>query len=71
MDGHNSHFSGEFFSYCNDHRIQLYCLPPHLTHIVQPLDVGLFSPLQNYYSQRVEDYLRITGEASSKRNFLP
>ena len=71
VDGHNSHFSMEFLHFCNENRIELFCLPPHTTHILQPLDVGLFAPLQSYYGHRVEEYLRLTGEAITKRNFLP
>ena len=71
VDGHNSHFSVEFLTYFSDARIQLFCLPSHTTHILQPLDVGLFGPLQKYYGKRVENYLRLTGEGVSKRNFLP
>ena len=29
------------------HNIHLYCLPPHTTHKLQPLDVGVFGPLEN------------------------
>ena len=70
VDGHNSHFSMEFLQFCSHNQIELFCLPPHTTHILQPLDVGLFGPLQKYYGRRVEDHLRISGEAISKRNFL-
>ena len=71
VDGHNSHFSMDFLHFCQKNQIELFCLPPHTTHILQPLDVGLFVTLQSYYSRRVEEYLRLTGEAITKRNFLP
>ena len=32
--------------------------PPHTTHEVQPLDVGVFKPLQTYYDQDIEKWLR-------------
>ena len=44
LDGHYSHVI-EFMDYCETNQIALYCLPPHSTHILQPLDVGLFLPL--------------------------
>ena len=71
VDGHNSHFSIDFLHFCETNQIELFCLPPHTTHILQPLDVGLFAPLQSYYGRRVEQHLRLTGEAITKRNFLP
>ena len=52
-DGHNSHFSLDFLTYCEENRIELFCLPAHTTHILQPLDVGLFGPLQSYYGRPI------------------
>lgn len=71
IDGHNSHFSLYFLQFCSNNQIELFCLPPHTTYILQPLDVGLFPPLQAFYSRRVEDHLRLTYEAITKRNFPP
>ena len=42
LDGHHSHVTIEFMEYCGANQIALYCLPPHATHILQLLDVGLF-----------------------------
>ena len=30
---------------------------PHSTHLLQPLDVGIFGPLAHYYSQLLEETL--------------
>jgi hypothetical protein len=35
----------EFINYYNDNKILLMIYPPHLTHSLQLLDVGIFSPL--------------------------
>ncbi|KAH5363543.1 hypothetical protein HBI48_081690 [Parastagonospora nodorum] len=43
LDGHGSHLTPEFLEYCNRHRILLMVFPPHSTHTLQPLDVGLVS----------------------------
>ena len=40
LDGHNSHVSLDFVQYCESNQIIPLCLPPHSTHILQPLDVG-------------------------------
>jgi hypothetical protein len=42
LDGHGSHFIMEFMDYCWDHKIIPFLLPPHLTHLLQPCDVGIF-----------------------------
>jgi hypothetical protein len=46
-----------FINYADMNRIVLAVLPPHSTHRLQPLDVGLFSPLATYYSQQIDKLL--------------
>lgn len=36
-----------------DHKILPFCLPAHTSHVLQPLDVGVFSALSTYYKQEV------------------
>lgn len=43
----------QFVQYCQDHNIIPLCLPPHSTHYLQPLDVGIFGPLAKAYRTRV------------------
>jgi hypothetical protein len=57
VDGHGSHLTMEFINYCNSHRILLAVLTPHSTHTLQPLDVVLFKPLSNYYSNKLTPHL--------------
>jgi hypothetical protein len=45
-DGHDSHISGNFVEHCMNNRIHLMILPPHSSHLTQPLDVGVFGPLK-------------------------
>jgi len=71
LDGHYSYVTIEFMDYCGTNQIALYCLPPHSTHILQPLDVGLFSPLQHYYSKAVDDSVRRGIYGIHRGNFLP
>ena len=54
LDGHTSHVSLPFIEYCEEHNIIPLCLPPHSTHILQPLDVGIFSPLAKAYKSRIQ-----------------
>src|SRR5690606_15907560 len=54
-----------------EHRIKLFCLPPHTTHLLQPLDVGLFAPLQKFYGIAVDKVIRRGDIALHKGNFLP
>ena len=48
------------------------CFPPHFTHLLQPLDVGIFGPLGRYYSNQVDDWGRAHRyQTISKGDFFP
>ena len=55
VDGHSSHVNIRFLNYCDAHRILVLILPPHSTHRLQPLDVGLFQPLATAYSKHLNN----------------
>jgi len=46
MDGHSSHVTANVIAFCIKNAIDLLILPPHTSHILQPLDVGVFAPLK-------------------------
>ena len=54
LDGHSSHLTVEFMEFACAHDIHLLCFPSHSTHLLQPLDVGIFGPLGQYYSNEVD-----------------
>jgi hypothetical protein len=41
-----SHISGSFIAHCLQNRTFLFNLPPHTSHLLQPLDVAIFGPLK-------------------------
>ena len=51
LDGHGSHMDIDMIDKLVAHDIHLYCLPPHTTNILQPLDVAIFKPLKTYFSK--------------------
>jgi hypothetical protein len=57
VDGHNSHLNMRFINYADRNGILLAFLPPHSTHRLQPLDVGLFGPLAQYYTQEIDRFM--------------
>ncbi len=57
VDGHNSHLNMRFINYADQNRILLTFLPPHSTHRLQPLNIGLFGPLANYYTQEIDRFV--------------
>ena len=54
IDGHKSHVSVVFDRFCKDHNIITISMPPHSSHLLQPLDVGCFSPLKRAYGRQIE-----------------
>jgi hypothetical protein len=70
LDGHESHHSTEFELYCQQNNIITLCMPPHSSHLLQPLDVGCFGPLKQAYGRQVEDLIRAYINHVSKLEFL-
>ena len=58
MDGHSSHVNMRFIEFCDNYEIILAILPPHSTHRLQPLDVGIFSPLSTAYSNQIDHLIQ-------------
>ena len=54
VDGHSSHVNMEFLETALRLRILIHIMPPYSTHRLQPLDIGIFSPLATYYSQAID-----------------
>jgi hypothetical protein len=57
-DGHGSHVQPEVLRFCIDNNISLLLMPPHSSHLCQPLDVSVFSPLKTYLSAEVDKIIR-------------
>ena len=57
VDGHSSHVNMKFIDLADQLRILILILPPHSTHRLQPLNVGLFSPLATAYSNELESLM--------------
>jgi hypothetical protein len=53
FDGHLSHVNIAFIEFAITHKILLLVLPPYTTHWLQPLDVNIFGPLTQAYSEMV------------------
>jgi len=46
MNGHSSHMTATFIGFAMNHSIDLMVLPPHCTHVLQPLNISIFGPLK-------------------------
>ena len=57
MDGHSSHFNPTTINMAAQEEVLLFVLPPHTTHLTQPLDKGPFGPLKQFWRQECYDYI--------------
>ena len=70
LDGHGSHVAPEFDLFCKEHSIISLCMPPHSSHLLQPLDVGCFAVLKRLYGRQIEGYMRNGLNHIDKADFL-
>ena len=57
MDGHSSHFCPEVIKAAAAEKVILCALPPHTTHLLQPLDKGCFGPLKSFWKQICHNFI--------------
>jgi len=58
MDQHGSHMHKDLIIKATTNNIHLYPFPGHLTHILQPLDVGVFQPYKHWHKKAVQNAMR-------------
>jgi hypothetical protein len=71
LDGHGSHETTDFMYSCFQNNVYLLFLPPHTSHVLQPLDLSVFSSLKSHYRKEV-GFLGLLTDSSpiGKQNFL-
>jgi DDE superfamily endonuclease len=70
FDGFGSHLLIDFIQYCWDNHIIPLVLPPHATHLMQPLDVVIFQPYKHYHSEALDRAIRIGFDEFTVQDFL-
>jgi hypothetical protein len=58
LDGHESHRHLPFPLKAAEHHIKLVFYPSHLTHALQPLDVGIFGPWKYWHNIAIQRAIR-------------
>jgi hypothetical protein len=62
LDGHYSHlFNWEFMRLMNHNNITVLAIPPHSSHVMQPLDRGPFYSLKRAWNKALHKALRQVG----------
>ncbi|KAK5991832.1 MFS-type transporter clz9-like protein [Cladobotryum mycophilum] len=70
IDGFTGHTTLEFIEYCIEFDIVVAVFPSHSTHILQPLDVGVFQPLKNSQQKVIRSMLQSSFFNFSRLDFL-
>ncbi|KAJ2970110.1 hypothetical protein NQ176_g8341 [Zarea fungicola] len=70
IDGCGSHHTREFVDYAFEHNIVPFGLPPQLAHLLQPLDVVIFSPMKYWHSTAVSNMVRNGIDSIKKEDIL-
>ena len=71
LDGHTSHYNPTFLKAAAEEGIIVFCLPPHTTHLLQPLDNGAFASLKDHWRNECQRfYSQNPGKVLNRRNFV-
>ena len=70
LEGFGSHCTKQFIHYCDRHKIVVFGLPPHSSHLLQPLDVVVFQLYKHYHAEAVEAATRMGCGNFDKIEFL-
>ena len=70
LDGHSSHYCPEVIRVAAAAHVILFALPPHTTHLSQPLDKGVFASLKMHWREVCHDFLtRHPGRVVTRYDF--
>jgi DDE superfamily endonuclease len=69
-DGHGSHVTSDLLVLAHNNSVFIFCLPPHTTHCLQPLDVGIFGPFQTMFAGSVDEFVEKHGTGLMKAAFV-
>ena len=70
LDGHKSHVSLPVIEWAQDNNIIIHVpvLPAHTSHFLQPMDVGIYGPLQKIYDSLCHQKTRTTSAVIMKED---
>ena len=69
MDGHSSHYQPDTLSLASESGIIIFTLPPNTTHLLQPLDKGVFGPFKAHWKRVCEDFKVSHRQVINEYNF--
>lgn len=70
VDGHDSHKTEQFITIAEEYNVILCALPPHTTHLLQPLDVKVFQQCKHFHQKALDKAVRSFDYEYKLRTFL-
>lgn len=70
LNSHGSYVTLEFDLFCKEHLIITLYIPPHSSHLLQPLNIGCFLVLKRSYGRQIKGYMRNGVNHINKQDFL-
>lgn len=70
VDGHRSYIQGNFIIYYIENKIDLLMMPPHCSHILQPLDVGVFAAFMRFHTVETYTISRLSSQRISRAKWI-
>ena len=71
LDGPSSHLNLDTLYFARDNGILLFCLPPHSSDIMQPLDVVVFKPLEDACHDAYRECWEYISETDMPEKYFP
>lgn len=70
LDGHSSHYQPGMLRIAAAEGIIIFCLPPHTTHLLQPLDNACFASLKTHWGSACHEFCsQNPGKVVNRYNF--
>jgi len=71
LDGHKSHINIDVLNEAKNNNIHIICLPPHTSHILQPLDLGVFKHVKTEWRKIVQNFYVKNGLTNIEKENFP
>lgn len=71
LDGHSSHISIELIKLAMENNVKLICLPPNSSHILQPMDVGVFGNVKREWKNILREHYSETKQQNVDKPTFP
>ena len=69
LDGHSSHKDYKSSLFCRDQKVVLFALPPHTSHVMQPLDKCFFGPFKSNWKIACNEFIHLNHTPIDKFTF--